>query len=79
MDASFDVSAHSGLGRVVINMSGEQLSFSSTEVEKKHVSLGLPCVPIRSVVGWVGGWVFSRDIALVNCVCIIAFLETWFA
>ena len=23
------------------------------------VSPGLPCVPIRSVVGWVGGWVFS--------------------
>ena len=24
-------------------------------------------------MGWVGGWVFSHDIALVNCVCIIAF------
>ena len=24
----------------------------------EHVSLGLPCVPIRSVVGCVGGWVF---------------------
>ena len=25
---------------------------------KGRVSPGLPCVPIRSVVGWVGGWVF---------------------
>ena len=23
----------------------------------RQVSPGLPCVPIRSVVGWVGGWV----------------------
>ena len=30
-------SAYSGLGGVVINMSGEQLSFFSTEVEKKVV------------------------------------------
>ena len=37
MAASFDVSAHSGLGGVVINMSGEQLSFFSTEVEKKVI------------------------------------------
>ena len=35
MDASFHVSAHNALGGVVINMSGEQLSFFSTEVKKK--------------------------------------------
>ena len=37
VDASFDVSANSGLGGVVINMSGEQLSFFSTEIEKKAI------------------------------------------
>ena len=35
MDASFDVSAYSGLGGVVTNMSGEQWSFFSIEVEKR--------------------------------------------
>ena len=35
MDASFDVSAYSGLGGVVTNMSGERLSFFSIEVEKR--------------------------------------------
>ena len=34
--------------------------FSAGDVSRQteqHVSPGLPCVPIRSVVGWVGGWV----------------------
>ena len=35
MDASFDASGSSGLGGVLINMSGEQLSFFSTEVGKR--------------------------------------------
>ncbi len=35
VDASVDASAYSGLGGVVIKMSGEQLSFFSTEVGKK--------------------------------------------
>ena len=35
VDASVDASAYSGLGGVVISMSGEQLSFFSTEVGKK--------------------------------------------
>ena len=30
------------------------------------VSLGLPCVPIRSVVGWVGGWVFLVVLLLLT-------------
>ena len=34
VDASFDVSSYSGLGGVVINMLGEQLSFFSTKVEE---------------------------------------------
>ena len=38
VDASFDVSTHSGLGGVVINMSGEQFSFFSTEVQKKVIN-----------------------------------------
>ena len=37
VDASFDISAYSGLGGVVTNMSGEQLSFFSTEVENKVI------------------------------------------
>ena len=37
VDASFDISAYSGLGGVVTNMPGEQLSFFSTEVEKKVI------------------------------------------
>ena len=37
VDASFDVSSYSGLGGVVINMLGEQLSFFSTKVEEMAI------------------------------------------
>ena len=33
------------------------LRVSTTQPNQCFVSPGLPCVPIRSVVGWVGGWV----------------------
>ena len=33
----FDISAYSGLGGLLINMSGEQLSFFSSAVEKKVI------------------------------------------
>ena len=37
VDASCDTSSCSGLGGVVINMSGEQMSFFSTKVEEKVI------------------------------------------
>ena len=37
VDAIFDISAYSGLGGVVINMSGEQLSFFRAEVAKRAI------------------------------------------
>ena len=38
VDASFDISAYSGLDGVVVNMVGEQLSFFSAKVEKKVIA-----------------------------------------
>ena len=44
----------------------------------KEVSPGLPCVPIRSVVGWVGGWVswWRCDCKLVFGDA-LGFLDCW--
>ena len=42
VDALVDISAYSGLGGVAINMSGEQLSFFSTEVEKRVIDAMTP-------------------------------------
>ena len=42
VDASFDISPYSGLGGVVMNMLGEQLSFFSTKVEGKVMEAMTP-------------------------------------
>ena len=59
-NAAADACAHDSEARIggFINLPhGRWLWFSEKFHPKDFVSPGLPCVPIRSVVGWVGGWV----------------------
>ena len=37
VDASFDTSSYSGLGSLIVNMSGDRLSFFSTEVDRRSL------------------------------------------